>query len=63
MNLTRFVTYHDHHGYRVEARRLDAGLDASARHWQGADLESARRACSNRLDFARLLPRAEEVLG
>ena len=29
----------------------------------GADLEAARQACPNRLDFARLLPRAEEVLG
>jgi aryl-alcohol dehydrogenase-like predicted oxidoreductase len=62
-NLTRFLTYHDHHGYRGEARRLYAGLDPAARDWHGADLDAARRACPNRLDFARLLPRAEEVLG
>ena len=62
-NLTRFLTYHDHHGHRAEARRLYAELDAAARDWKGADLEAARRACPNRLDFARLLPRAEEVLG
>ena len=62
-NLTRFLTYHDHHGYRAEARRLYAGLDAAARDWHGVDLEAARRACPNQLDFARLLPRAEAVLG
>ncbi len=62
-NLTRFLTYHDHHGHRAEARRLYAGLSEAARDWKGADLEAARRACPNRLDFARLLPRAEEVLG
>jgi hypothetical protein len=61
--LTRFLTYHDHHGHRAEARRLYAGLSKSARDWTGADLEAARRACPNRLDFARLLRRAEEVLG
>jgi hypothetical protein len=35
----------------------------AARDRHGADLEAARRACLNRLDFARLLPRADEVLG
>ena len=62
-NLTRFLTYHDHHGYRAEARRLYAELDDAARDWQGADLEAARQACPNHLDFARLLPRADELLG
>jgi len=62
-NLTRFLTYHDHHGYRAEARRLYAELGGAARDWHGADLEAARRACPNQLDFAKLLPRAEEVLG
>ena len=62
-NLARFVTYHDHHGHRAEARRLYAGLSDAARNWQGADLQAARQACPNKLDFARLLPRAEEVLG
>jgi aryl-alcohol dehydrogenase-like predicted oxidoreductase len=62
-NLTRFLTYHDHHGDRAEARRLYAGLGEAARDWHGADLEAARRACPNRLDFAKLLPRAEGVLG
>jgi aryl-alcohol dehydrogenase-like predicted oxidoreductase len=62
-NLTRFLTYHDHHGHRAEARRLYAELGDAARDWRGADLEAARRACPNQLDFAKLLTRAEEVLG
>jgi predicted aldo/keto reductase-like oxidoreductase len=62
-NLTRFLTYHDHHGYRAEARRLYSQLDAAARDWQGADLKAAQAACTNKLDFAKLLPRAEECLG
>ena len=62
-NLTRFLTYHDHHGYRAEARRLYRELGDAARDWQGADLEAARAACPNQLNFAKLLPRAKEVLG
>jgi uncharacterized protein len=62
-NLTRFLTYHDHHGYRGEARRLYSELSDAARNWTGADLEAARQACPNKLNFAKLLPRADEVLG
>jgi aryl-alcohol dehydrogenase-like predicted oxidoreductase len=62
-NLTRFLTYHDHHGYRGEARRLYGELSDAARNWAGADLDAARHACPNKLDFATLLPRAEKVLG
>ncbi len=62
-NLTRFLTYHDHHGYRGEARRLYAELSDAARDWAGADLEAARQACPSKLDFAKLLPRADQVLG
>jgi uncharacterized protein len=62
-NLTRFLTYHDHHGHRAEARRLYAELGDAARDWRGADLDAARRACPNQLDFAKLLARAEEILG
>jgi uncharacterized protein len=61
-NLTRFLTYHDHHGYRGEARRLYGELSDAARNWAGADLDAARHACPNKLDFASLLPRAEKVL-
>jgi len=62
-NLTRLLTYHDHHGYRGEARRLYAELPGAARDWTGADLEAARQACPNKLDFAKLLPRTDQVLG
>ena len=61
-NLTRFLTYHEHHGDRAEARRQYAALAPEARDWSGADLEAARAACPNRLDFARLLPEVERHL-
>jgi uncharacterized protein len=61
-NLTRFLTYHDHHGYRAEARRLYSELSDAARDWAGADLEAAREACPNKLNFAELLRRADQVL-
>jgi predicted aldo/keto reductase-like oxidoreductase len=61
-NLTRLLTYHDHHGYRGEARRLYADMTEAARDWAGADLEAARQACPNKLDFARLLPQVDKTL-
>jgi aryl-alcohol dehydrogenase-like predicted oxidoreductase len=61
-DLTRLLTYHDQYGYRGEARRLYAALPSSERDWAGADLEAARRACPNGLDFASLLPRVERLL-
>ncbi len=61
-NLTRFLTYHEHHGYRAEARRLYSEMSDAARNWTGADLEAARQACPSKLDFANLLPRAEKLL-
>jgi predicted aldo/keto reductase-like oxidoreductase len=60
--LTRFLTYHQHLGDRAEARRQYARLSAEARDWSGADLDAAREACPNRLDFARLLPEVERHL-
>ena len=44
------------------ARREYAKLAAEARDWSGADLEAARAACPDRLDFARLLPEVDEHL-
>ena len=61
-NLTRFLTYHQHHGLRDEARRHYAELSDEARDWSDADLAAAHDACPNRLDFARLLPEAERHL-
>ena len=34
----------------------------AARDWKGADLEAAREACPNKLDFANLLPRVDKTL-
>jgi predicted aldo/keto reductase-like oxidoreductase len=62
-NLTRYLTYHEHHGDRREARRLYSEMSIAARDWSRADLEAARQACPSKLDFARLLPRADELLG
>ena len=61
-NLTRFLTYHEHHGLRTEARREYAALSPEARDWSDADLESARAACPSGLDFASLLREAERHL-
>jgi predicted aldo/keto reductase-like oxidoreductase len=61
-NLTRFLTYHQHHGDRAEARRQYARLSPEERDWTGADLEAARLACPNRLEFARLLPEVNRHL-
>jgi aryl-alcohol dehydrogenase-like predicted oxidoreductase len=61
-NLTRFLTYHQHHGDRAEARSQYARLSLEARDWTGADLEAARQACPSKLDFARLLPEVDRHL-
>jgi uncharacterized protein len=61
-NLTRFLTYHQYHGDRSEARRQYQELPHEARDWSGADLEAARAACPNRLDFAKLLPEVKRHL-
>ncbi|HZW33392.1 MAG TPA: aldo/keto reductase [Isosphaeraceae bacterium] len=61
-NLTRFLTYYKHLGDRAEARRLYAELSQEARDWSGADLEAARAACPDRLDFAKLLPEVDRHL-
>jgi aryl-alcohol dehydrogenase-like predicted oxidoreductase len=60
--LTRFLTYHEHHGDRAAARQLYRALSPEARDWSGADLDAARAACPNRLDFATLLPQVEKRL-
>jgi aryl-alcohol dehydrogenase-like predicted oxidoreductase len=62
-DLTRYLTYHEHHGYRGEARQLYAELTQTERDWSGADLEAARAVCPSRLDFAKLLPEVDKLLG
>lgn len=61
-DLTRFLTYHQHHGDRADARRQYAALPPERRDWYGADLAAARAACPSRLDFARLLPEVDRHL-
>ena len=61
-NLTRFLTYHQQHGDRAEARRQYAELSPEARDWSGADLEAAQAACPGKLNFAKLLPEVERHL-
>jgi predicted aldo/keto reductase-like oxidoreductase len=62
-DLTRFLTYHEHHGSRRQAREGYAELTSEERNWQGADLEAAREACPSKLDFASLLPEVDRLLG
>jgi predicted aldo/keto reductase-like oxidoreductase len=61
-DLTRFLTYHQHHGDRSTARAEYAKLSAEARNWSGADLEAARAACPNGLNFAELMPEVDRHL-
>ena len=61
-DLARFFTYVDHFGYKSEARSHYSALTAEERDWQGADLEAARAACPSGLDFASILPKADEYL-
>src|SRR5215212_5326591 len=61
-NLTRFLTYHQHHGLRTDARCQYADRPDEARDWSGADLEAAQAACPNKLNFARLLPEVDRHL-
>lgn len=62
-DLARFYTYHESHGMRSVAREEFAGLPAEHRDWRGADLAAAREACHHKIDFARLLPEVDRLLG
>ncbi len=62
-DLTRFLTYHEHHGARRWARDAYSQLTKEERSWQGADLDAARAACPTKLDFAQLLPEVDRLLG
>ncbi len=62
-DLTRFLTYHEHHGARRQARQAYAELTEEERNWHGADLEAAHAACPTKLDFAQLLPEVDRLLG
>jgi hypothetical protein len=60
-DLTRFLTYHQHHGSRRQARQAQAGLKEEERNWRGADLDAARAASPTKLDFAELLPETDRL--
>ena len=62
-DLTRLLTYHEHHGARRWARDAYAELSEQERNWHGADLEAAREVCPTKLDFAHLLPEVDRRLG
>jgi hypothetical protein len=62
-DLTRFLTYHEHHGARRWACEAYAQLTEEERNWHGADLEAARAVCPTKLDFAQLLPQVDHLLG
>lgn len=62
-DLARFYTYYDSHGMRSVAREAYAELAPEERDWKGADLEAAREACHHKIDFARLLPETDRLLG
>ena len=49
--------------FAAHARECYAELTAEERDWQGADLEAAREACHDKLDFAKLLPEVDRLLG
>jgi predicted aldo/keto reductase-like oxidoreductase len=61
-NLTRFLTYHEHHGHRSTARQEYSAMADAAKNWQGADLAAAQAACHSNLDFSELLPKVERYL-
>jgi predicted aldo/keto reductase-like oxidoreductase len=61
-DLTRYLTYHEHHGDRTEARRLYGEMSEAARDWKGADLAAAQAACPTHLNFSELLPKADRYL-
>lgn len=62
-DLARFLTYHEQRGARRHAREAYARLTEQERNWHGADLAAARNACPTRLDFARLMPEVDRLLG
>jgi predicted aldo/keto reductase-like oxidoreductase len=60
--IARYVSYAERDGRVYEARDLLKSLPSEARDWSGADLAAASHACKCRLDFARIIKRAEELL-
>ena len=62
-NLTRFLTYHEHHGLRTEARRCYAELSAEARDWSDADLARRPRSLPQPPRFRQAAARGRSPAG
>jgi predicted aldo/keto reductase-like oxidoreductase len=62
-DLARIYTYHEENGIRQHARECYAELAAEERDWSGANLQAAREACHHKLDFAKILPEVDRLLG
>lgn len=62
-SIARYLAYCLEDGNRELARQLYAQLAPAKREWHMADLESASRACSARLDFTAILQEARRLLG
>lgn len=61
-DIARYLTYYELDGSLDDARAGYASLTPEERDWHGADLEAARKACHCHVDFAAILPRAEQKL-
>jgi predicted aldo/keto reductase-like oxidoreductase len=61
-DLARLYTYAEQYGLRGEARARYAAMDPKHRDWSGADLDAARAACPNRLNFAEILTKVDRHL-
>jgi predicted aldo/keto reductase-like oxidoreductase len=58
----RYLMYHDSYGDGSTARRLFAQLPESARHIAGVDYSKAAALCPHKIDIAKHMRRAAEVL-
>jgi aryl-alcohol dehydrogenase-like predicted oxidoreductase len=60
--IARYVSYAEQDGRVYEASALLSAMPPEDREWSGADLAAASHACKCRLDYARIVARAEELL-
>jgi predicted aldo/keto reductase-like oxidoreductase len=58
----RYLMYHDSYGERESARQLFAKLPAAARRLEGVDFSQAAARCPHKIDIAKHMQRAAEVL-
>lgn len=58
----RYLMYHDSYTDRDKARELFADLPAASRQFEGVDFSKASALCPHKIDIARHMQRAAEVL-